>query len=172
MKTFMPAWARPSFLIILSFFALNTSFAQSAKRVAKNAQKEAEIKSLIDTKSYVFIAQYVQPLRGGNRYITPDYDLRIGTDSLIAYLPYFGRAYVAPYNSEDAGVQFTTTKFDYKTVENKNGWDISIIPKNAKDIRRMQISISKNGYATLHVTCDNRDAISYQGYIEAQKQKV
>jgi len=172
MKTFITAWVRPSLFIILSFFMATASFSQSAKKKAKQAKTEAEIKSMIDAKSYVFVAQYVQPMRGGNRYITPDYDLRVGADSLVAYLPYFGRAYVAPMNNEDAGVQFTTTKFDYKTVENKDGWDISIIPKNAKDIRRMQISVSKNGYATLHVTCDNRDPISYQGYVEAKKQKV
>ncbi|MEO6520640.1 MAG: DUF4251 domain-containing protein [Mucilaginibacter sp.] len=172
MKTFIATWARPSFFIILSFWVINTSFAQSAKRKAKEAKTAAEVKSMIDAKSYVFVAQYVQPMRGGNRYVTPEYDLRIGTDSLVAYLPYFGRAYVAPMNSEDAGVQFTTTKFDYKVVEKKDSWEVSIVPKNAKDVRTMQLTISKNGYATLRVSLNNRDPISYQGYVEVKKQKV
>ena len=158
--------------LIFHHLIFNSSFAQSAKKKAKEAKTEAEVKSMVDAKSYVFVAQYVQPMRGGNRYVTSEYDLRVGTDSLVAYLPYFGRAYVAPMNSEDAGVQFTTTKFDYKVVEKKDSWEVSILPKNAKDVRTMQLSISKSGSATLRINFNNRDAISYQGYVEVKKQKV
>jgi hypothetical protein len=172
MKTFIAIWAKGSFLIVLSVFVLNSSFAQSAKRKAKEAKTAAEVKSMIDQKSYVFIAQFVQPMRGGSRYVTPDYDFKVGKDSLEAYLPYFGRAFVAPINPDDAGMKFTATKFDYKVVTNKNGWDISIKPTDAKDVRIVRISISTNGYATLQITSNNRDPISYQGYIEAKKQKV
>lgn len=172
MKTITAPWARPVFLIILSFFVLGNVFAQSEKRKAKQAKTAAEVKSMIDAKDYIFIAQYMQPLGGGQKYITPDYDLRVGQDSLVAYLPYYGRAYTAPMSPEDAGVQFTTTKFEYKTVEKKDGWDVSILPKDAKDISSMRLYISKSGFATLHVTCNNRSAISYQGYLEVRKQKV
>jgi hypothetical protein len=170
MKTLIAAWARPSFLFILSVFVLNAGFAQSTKK-EKAAKKTAEIKSMVEAKDYLFKAEYAQPMRGGNRYITPEYDFKVVKDSLIAYLPYFGRAYVAPMNTDDAGMKFTATHFDYKMVESKNGWDISIKPKDAKDVQSIQLSISKDGYATLRITSMNRDPISYQGYIQLKKQK-
>src|SRR5882757_5522738 len=170
MKTLIATWARPSFLFILSVFVLNTSFAQTAKK-DKAAKKTAEIKSMVEAKDYVFKAEYVQPMRGANRYLTSDYDFKVGKDSLVAYLPYFGRAYVAPMNSDDAGMMFTATHFDYKMVESKNGWDISIKPKGTKDIQSIQLSISKDGYADLRITSINRDPISYRGHIQMKKQK-
>ncbi|RKR85741.1 uncharacterized protein DUF4251 [Mucilaginibacter gracilis] len=171
MKAFIVKWASPAFFVVLSVFVWNLGFAQSTKK-EKQAKAEAEMKSIIDAQNYVFKAQYVQPMRGGNKYITPDYDLRISKDSVISYLPYFGRAYVAPFDPQDAGMMFTATEFDYKVVENKNGWDVSIKPVNTKDVRYMRLSVSKDGYATLQITSNNRDAISYQGYIEVKKHKV
>jgi hypothetical protein len=171
MKTFMTTWVKPAFLFILAAFLLNTAWAQNTKK-DKAAKKTAEIRSMIDSKSYVFKAQYAQALRGGNRYLTSEYDFNVGKDTLVAYLPYFGRAYVAPINPEDASMIFTATHFDYKVVENKNGWDVSIKPNDAKDVRQMFLTITKSGYATLQITSTNRDPISYQGYIMAKKQKV
>lgn len=170
MKIFIAKLAIPAFLLITSAFLINTGFAQSKKQL-KEAKKEVEVKSMIEAKSYVFTVEYVLPMRGGQRYVTPDYDLTVGKDTLVSYLPFFGRAYVAPINPDDAGFMFTATKFDYKTVENKNGWEISIKPTDAKDVLSMQLSVSKNGYATLHITSNNREAISYQGYVQVKKQK-
>jgi len=167
----MTTWLKLAFLFVLAAFLLNTASGQSTKK-DRSAKKIAEIKKMIDAKSYVFKAQYAQPLRGGERYLTSEYDFNVGKDTLVAYLPYFGRAYVVPIYPDDAGMMFTTTHFDYKVVENKDGWAVSINPKDAKDVQKMYITITKDGYATLQITSLNRDPISYQGYIEAKKQKV
>jgi hypothetical protein len=171
MKTFSTIWVKPAFLFILAAMVFNATFAQNPKK-DKAAKKTAELKTIIDAKSYVFKAQYAQPMRGGNRYLTSDYDFNVSKDTLVAYLPYFGRAYVAPINPDDAGMMFTTTHFDYKVVESKDGWDISIQPKNAKDVQKLFLTVTKDGYATLRITCLNRDPISYQGYVEAKKKKA
>jgi hypothetical protein len=171
MKSIMANCIKSALLLIIATLMFNTTYAQTAKK-DRETKKQAEIKSLVDAKSYVFKAQYAQPMRGGQRYLTSEYDLRVGQDSLIAYLPYFGRAYVAPIYPEDAGMMFTATKFDYTITENKNGWDIAFNPKDAKDVRNIRMNISKDGYATLSITSQNRDLITYQGYIEQKKQKV
>jgi hypothetical protein len=170
MKTITIAWARPSFLIILCAFFINPIFAQSTKK-EKQAKKQAEIKAMVEAKNYTFIAEYAQPMRGGNRYITPDYDFKVTKDTLTAYLPYFGRAYVAPMNPDDAGMKFTSIHFDYKMLEKKDSWDITIKPKDAKDVQTIQLNITKDGYATLRIASNNRDAISYQGYIQQVKKR-
>ncbi|HEX6193693.1 MAG TPA: DUF4251 domain-containing protein, partial [Chitinophagaceae bacterium] len=83
-----------------------------------NAQKldAANTKRIVDAKNYVFKAQSVTPSRGSLRQLTSDYDLTVAGDSLIAYLPYFGRAYSAPIDSE-GGIKFTSAKSDYRVKQ-------------------------------------------------------
>src|SRR3978361_604060 len=73
----------------------------------------AQVDSVINSKHYTFKAERMNPQRGGQKYLTSEYFLRVAGDSLISTLPYFGRAYTAPVNPEDAGYDFTSTSFDY-----------------------------------------------------------
>ena len=141
--------------------------AQSSSKDKKAAKLEA-IKSNVDTKNYTFIADYVLPQGGSSKQLTSEYDLRITPDSVISFLPYFGRAYFdIPYNPNDGGIKFTSTKFDYKVTEKKKGgWEITINPKDVKDLSRMILDISADGYASLAVTSTNRDFISYNGFLK------
>ena len=96
--------------------------------------------------------------------------MRVWSDSINTYLPYFGRSYQASYGSTNGGINFTTTKFEYKLKEkSKGGWELTIRPSDAKDINQLIYSVSKNGYATLQVTSNNRQAISFYGVIEKLK---
>src|SRR5689334_12028310 len=58
----------------------------------------------------IFKAQSVFPSSGGIINLTSEYDLKLSRDSIIAYLPYYGRAYTAT-PGEDGGIHFTSTKF-------------------------------------------------------------
>lgn len=140
---------------------------------AINAQKpdKALIQNFVQSKEFVFKAQTVLPMSGVSRQLTSDYDVRFLGDSIIAYLPYFGRAYSAGYG-EGGGIDFTSTKFDYSAKQaKKGGWNISVKPKDAKDIQQLNFTISENGNATLQVTSNNRQPISFNGYIVERKRK-
>jgi len=66
---------------------------------------------------------------------------------------------------------FTTSKFEYLKEDNKkDGWDVTITPKDAADVQKLYLHISSNGYATLQVTSTNRQSISFSGYIEENRQ--
>jgi hypothetical protein len=104
-----------------------------------------------------------------SRQSTSEYDLRISGDSLVSYLPYFGRAYSAPAPGERGGFNFTSSKFDYVIVPRKKGWEINIKPKDVNDVREFALSVSEKGYATLRALSNNRQPISYTGYIAATK---
>jgi hypothetical protein len=141
--------------------------AQTANKDKKAGKTEA-IRHKIESKHYTFIANYVSPMRGGQKQLTSLYDLRVTPDSVISFLPYFGRAYFdIPYNPTDAGIKFTSTKFDYKVANKKNGgWEITISPKDVKNLERMILYISSDGYASMSVSSVNRDFISYDGYLK------
>jgi hypothetical protein len=147
------------------------SMAQNTKK-ERQAKKIAEIKAMVDAGNYVFKAEFANPMRGGNINLTSEYDLVVGPDTLIAYLPSYGRAYVAPIDAMDGGIHFTSTKFTYtKQPNKKGGWDVYVKPADAKDVEKMYLNISDDGYASLQITSVNRDPISFQGYIEGKPEK-
>ena len=156
--------ARTSLLMLLALGSLLPAWAQD--------DKEAATKKLVESRRYMFIPQSAMPLSGRVRQLTPDYNLVITKDTLNSYLPYFGRAYQAPINTTDGGIQFVSTSFEYTTSpRKKSGWDISIKPKDAGDVQQMQLSVSETGYASLQVISTNRQAISFNGYITEVKGK-
>jgi hypothetical protein len=150
------------------FFLLNTTSvtAQDTKK-QKQVEKEAAIKALIDAQHYSFEAQTALPLSTRSRQLTSGYELKVRQDTIEAYLPYFGRAYTATIASSDGGIKFKTTDFKYTLTEaKKGGWDVSIIPEKAGDTRQIMIYISQAGYASLQVIGNNRQSISFNGYIQ------
>jgi hypothetical protein len=132
----------------------------------------AKVKALVESKNFVFVADYVNPQSMRSRSLTTsEYDLTIKPGEVISYLPYFGRAYSAPINGE-GGIKFTSKDFEYKQVKAKtHSWDISIKPKDANDIQEMYLTVFDNGTASLRVNSLNRQSISYRGYIVAGKEE-
>ncbi|MDT3405218.1 DUF4251 domain-containing protein [Mucilaginibacter terrae] len=152
----------------------------------RKAMKAEEVKKLLDSKAYIFKAQFADPLGGtmttlngrffnlapdgsGRIYLNYPYDVRIKPDSVISFLPYFGRVTMAAgYGTNtDNGIQFTSTKFGYESKTNKKGsTTIVITPKDARYTNKMILDVSTSGYATLQVISNNKNAISYSGYVD------
>lgn len=150
------------FLIALVLFFSSRSNAQPDRSTVKNS---------VESKQFIFHAQSAIPTSGGSRQLTSEYDLRIFTDSLVSNLPFYGRAYSVPYGSaNDGGFNFTSTRFDYSiSPGKKKGWDITIKPKDVNDFREFNLSLSDDGYGTLQVLTNNRQPMSFMGYITPVK---
>ena len=159
-------------LILASLLSVSIpSHAQNTKK-DKDAEKIATTKNLVDSQNYVFIPQSAMPMAGRVRQLTPDFDLKVTKNSIVSYLPYFGRAYTPPIDPTKGGIQFTSKDFEYTaTPKSKGGWDVLIKPKDYRDVQQMNLSISSTGYATLQVTSTSRQPISFNGYIKAPKQR-
>jgi len=158
---------------------------RKAKREERKAMQASDIKKLIDSKRFVFKAQFANPMGGGvttlngslinispngngHIYLNYDYDVKVRPDSVIAYLPYYGRTtFGASYgNTNDSGVMFTSTKFGYTSKAAKKGSTvITITPTDAKYNRKMILEIQENGNTQLQMLITNRNTISYDGYI-------
>ena len=150
-----------SFLVVV-FFSVSSAKAQETN--------ETTLKNLLSSKTFVFKAQSAWPLQGTVVQLTPGFDMKVLNDSINTYLPYYGRSYSAGYSNNNGGISFTSTKFDYKLKEKeKGGWELVIKPTDAKVISQLNYSISTNGFATLQVTSNNRQAISFYGVIEKTK---
>ena len=131
------------YALLICSFCVGTSAAQSTKAEIK-AGKSAELKRILNAKNYVFRANIAQPMgsagvqmsgfntigmnnianamNGASVPLTSSYDLTLSNDTLTAFLPYFGTAYIAPpMGNTEGGIKFTTTKFDYTVTEKKKG---------------------------------------------------
>jgi hypothetical protein len=139
--------------------------AQSAQ-ADKKAEKQA-LANLVESQHYTFVALTVMPMGSGTHELNPgDYDLKVTKESIICYLPYFGVGYSAPADPTKAGIQLTSREFDYVvSVKKRGGWNILMKPKDNRDVQRLSLSISDNGYATLQVVSTERQPISYYGAI-------
>ena len=166
MKALAILLQRFSFLLV----ALTMSFAVTAQdgREEKSAEKNV-IKSMIDSRQYVFKAQSVLPSRGRTVQLNSEYDLKVSADTVRSYLPYFGRAYSAPIGSRGGGYDFTSNQFEYvQNDRKKGGWNIVIRPNDVNDVREMYLTIFENGSASLRVVSNNREPISYNGFLEVK----
>jgi hypothetical protein len=153
-----------------SIAILSTAFFVAAGTTGARAQKAVPVADLINTQDYRFVAQSALPMGRPTRQLTGDYDLVVTKDTVIADLPYFGRAYSAPIGSDAGGIIFTSTKFDYAvTPTKKGGWDIAIKPKDARDVTQLYLHVSSKGYADLRVTSINRQSISFNGEVRKRK---
>jgi hypothetical protein len=135
--------------------------------VAQTVDAETAIQRMIEERKFVFVANTAVPLRGMIiQQLNYPYDLRFSGDSLIAELPYFGRAFVAPMHPAEGGIRFISTENEYTVQQRKKGgWDISVKPSGRTDVRQMNLTVFVNGRASLRVTNNNRDPITFHGYI-------
>ena len=126
-------------------FIYRTCFALLQTSLHAQPDKST-VKTIVESKQFIFHAQTALPSSGRSRQLTTEYDLRIFPDSLVSNLPFYGRAYSVPYGSSDGGFHFTSTKFEYAaTPGKKKGWDITIKPKDVTDFREFSLSLSDDG---------------------------
>ncbi len=160
-----------SALYILFFGLLcNSNFIKAqSTRAQKKQDKLNAVKKMVGNHSYVFLAQRANPLNWTTINLNYDYNVTVSKDSVNSYLPYYGRAYVAPYNPTDlaeTGIKFNSKNFDYKENPSKHsGWEVTILPHDVKETRSFILNISELGYANLSVISNNRQQISFDGYI-------
>ena len=150
---------------------------------------KATTKKIVQDQDFIFVATTAMPLASQditavlNKMNSPNgsgsinltgsrYDLIIHKDSVAAYLPYYGRSYSASLDPDDAGIKFKSKDFKYeKATRKKGGWLIVIVPKDIKDHQKLTLSVSENGYATLNVVNNNRQPITFNGYLSAPKEE-
>jgi hypothetical protein len=163
----MKSLVKISCVILMALVFVINGDAQTPKQL-KKTEKAAALKKKIEAKTYTFVPEYALPLRGVQKYLTPEYSLKVVPDSLIAALPYFGRVYMqAPINPGEAGINFTSTKYDYNVTEQKKGgWSIIITLHDVTRNSILRLDVFTNGTATLQALSNTRDEISFNGYIK------
>lgn len=156
-------------ILLIGLISISSIATSQSIKVQKKQEKLDAVKRMVNNQNYVFKAQMAMPLGWRTIQLNYDYNVVVSKDSIDSYLPYYGRAYVAPMNPTDpaeTGIQFKSKNFDYKdNPSKKSGWEVTIVPHDVKETRSFILDISETGYATLSVTSNNRQSISFDGYI-------
>jgi hypothetical protein len=159
---------RTSYSCIIFFLCaglLNFGNGYSQETGKGKPEQAKEIKSQIENKSFVFLATSARPMKGGSRYLTSTYTLKVDSATVVSDLPYYGRVYQASYGG-DGGIKFTSSNFEYKTeLRKKGGWNIQINTKDLTNNFKLRLTVYESGNASLQVIANDRETISYQGEI-------
>ena len=132
-----------------------------------DALQDSIIKSAVDSQHYTFYPDAATPASSKQRFLSPGYFVQVSKDTVICDLPYFGRAYTSAVNSTEAGIKFTATRFDYSSeIKKKGDRDITIKTKDIPETQTLVFTIYENGKAYLQVRNNNRQQISFSGYIK------
>ena len=165
MKALKYKWLKVLLILAVAVTGLHSAYAQNNKK-QKESEKAASVRALLESKNYVFKPQTALPTSGTSQQLTQDFELKVTGDTVQSYLPYFGRAFSATIGQTEGGIRFTSTDFGYTIRQRRKGdWEIGIQPKDAGDVRQLLLRVSENGYGTLQVTSNNRQPISFNGYV-------
>ena len=143
-------------LLLALLVGLPTLSAQSKKE--KKEQKKEAVKELIVSENYKIDVNTAMPMRGRSIPLTSLYSLEIRNDSVISYLPYYGRAYSIPYGGGN-GLNFKAPLKEYNMKLDKKG--------NKFDFR---VKVYSNGSTSIDVNMQNRQSISFQGELDVKEE--
>lgn len=148
-------------LLLALLVGLPTLSAQTKKE--KKEQKKEAVKKLIVSENYKIDVRTALPMRGRSIPLTSPYSLEIRNDSVISYLPYFGRAYSIPYGGGD-GLNFRAPLKEYSMEMDKKGNAvIKFTARNPEDRYEYRAKVYSDGSASIDVNMTNRQSISFQG---------
>ena len=136
-------------LLLALLVGLPTLSAQSKKE--KKEQKKEAVKELIVSENYKIDVNTAMPMRGRSIPLTSLYSLEIRNDSVISYLPYYGRAYSIPYGGGN-GLNFKAPLKEYNMKLDKKGNSvITFTARNPEDKFDFRVKVYSNGSTSIDV---------------------
>ncbi len=103
------------------------------------------------------------PMQGNSQFVSSGYSLVIQGDSITSHLPYFGRAYAAPYSGGNV-FSFDAPVLKYSVDSRKKGVvKVMVSTKTIDDNFTFYIELYENNKVSVRVNTVNRQGISYLG---------
>lgn len=100
------------------------------------------------------------------------YTIVIKDKVLDVTLPYFGRMLNPSYDNSKNSYRFTSKDFSMNKVQSKKGnWIYTIAPKDIDYVQAIYLEVYKNGTAYVSINANDRQPISYNGYLMKNETK-
>jgi hypothetical protein len=152
---------------IICLTALGQMSCSPSKAAARNERAEV-IRQQIESGRYTIEVDRMLPMQGASQHLTTNYGLTIKDDTVISYLPYFGRAYSVPYGG-GKGLNFEALVSDYSLAFDAKGIArISFRTRSDDDAYLYDAEVFNNGKATVRVMPGNRQGITFYGKLKEE----
>ncbi len=153
-------------VIALTAWVMLVGCATAEERAARAAEQAKAVKAALQERNYQIAVNRMYPSRGASKIVSSGYSVEVRNDSLISYLPYFGRAYDVPYGGGN-GLNFSAPIRNYKESQTKSDLrHIEIDVQNDEDTYLYTLDIFDNGSADINVRSRQREPISFSGQME------
>ncbi|MCJ7933772.1 MAG: DUF4251 domain-containing protein [Chryseobacterium sp.] len=140
------------------------------------------VDSLVNAQEFTFYAQRANPTNydvinvmnsmpnsTATRMLNLDgnYTIEVSKDIMVVTLPYFGRVFNPSYGNPDQNsYRFTSKDFTINKSQSKKGnWTLKIKPKDVSNVNEINIEIFKTGKAFVSIGSNDRQPITYDGYV-------
>ena len=158
-----------STVMALTAWVMLSGCATAEERAARAAEQAKAVKAALQERNYQIAVNRMYPSRGASKIVSSGYTVEVRNDSLISYLPYFGRAYDVPYGGGN-GLNFSAPIRNYKESQTKSDLrHIEIDVKNDEDTYLYTLDIFDNGSTDINVRSRQREPISFSGEMEFKK---
>lgn len=153
-----------------------------ASCTSQSTVPSAKVEALLQAGEFTFMAERANPMgndvvnilnslpnTSSSQMLNLDYGytLQIKKDEVKAELPYFGRMYTANMDPSKNSYRFTSKDFTFTENEGKNGSLMyNIVTKDLSNNAQLSLQVFKSGKAYLSVSSNDRQPISYDGYIK------
>ena len=153
-------------VMALTALVMLVGCATAEERAARAAEQAQAVKAALQERNYQIAINRMYPSRGASKTVSYGYSVVVRNDSLISYLPYFGRAYNVPYGGGNA-LDFSAPIRNYQESQPKSGLrHIEIDVKNNEDTYLYTLDIFDNGSTDINVRSRQREPISFSGEME------
>lgn len=148
---------------------------------SKTYVQPAELTNLLNNEEFTFMAERANPTNydvinvmnsfpnsTSTRMLNLDYGYTIVVkkEKLEVTLPYFGRLYTPSMDNDKNSYRFSSKDYSISKSEGKKGSTIvTIAPKDVTNVRRIIMEVYKSGKAYVSIDSNDRQPISYDGYI-------
>jgi hypothetical protein len=166
--------ARILLMLIFSVITI-TSFSQATRKGSRAAAEEfrkSQVEALINSRTFVFHARMAIPSAGKSVDLTTYRSyVSFSPDLIESSLPFFGRAYSGVGYGNDTGMHFSGSPEDFLVQKKNKNYQINTSVQGEQDHYRLTLTISYGGTASLTITSNNRESISYTGDITPPDKK-
>lgn len=165
------------YISIIFIFGFLLIFQNCASQKSSDPQA---VNAMVNAQEFTFYAERANPTNydvinvmnsmpnsTSTRMLNLDggYTIDLKNNTLDVYLPYFGRAFKANYGGDNS-YKFSSKDFTVNKSQNKKGnWIIKIKPNDVNTVSEIIIEVFKNGKAFTSIQSNDRQPISYDGYI-------
>ena len=153
-------------LLVFLLSVTSCTTLSSVERAERDAKVAQAVEKILSERCFTVNVSMMYPRRGKAVNVTSEFSLQVEGDTLVSYLPYYGRAYNVPYGG-GKGLNFTAPIQDYREARGHKGNTlISFVVNNGEDILSYTLDIYSNGSASINVISRNRESISFSGYLQ------